>query len=160
MRCILYDLSTGKIIQNVESNSDVYQDGGIIDLDGAAVGIKEISESVPFTSYVNLETGEICTRENPATFDDVLTAAETNDSDIDAVIQNYLTTECLTTTVAAWKIENYKILRQKAYPDMAEYLDAQAKLSSTDPDIQAAGQAQLDQYNSDCIAVKDRFPKS
>ncbi len=63
-------------------------------------------------------------------------------------------------TVARWRIVHYRKLRRMAYPDKEETRDdAKVKLSSSDPDIRGAGQAQLDQYNADCLAVKARFPK-
>lgn len=49
--------------------------------------------------------------------------------------------------------------RAQAYPDFREFLDAQVKLSSADPAVQAEGQAQLAQYMADCLAVKARYPK-
>lgn len=61
--------------------------------------------------------------------------------------------------VTQWRIVNYSILRTLFYPPMTEYVDAQAKLSSSDPVIKQAGQDQLDQYNRDSLAVKARFPK-
>lgn len=62
-------------------------------------------------------------------------------------------------TVARWRITHYDVLRSMAYPSREEKDDAEAKLASEDPAVRAAGQAQLDQYNSDCLAVKARFPK-
>lgn len=61
--------------------------------------------------------------------------------------------------VAVWRVENYKWIRKQFYPDLEDKADAEVKLSSTDPTMQAAGQAQLDKYNADCLAVKTRFPK-
>jgi hypothetical protein len=40
-----------------------------------------------------------------------------------------------------------------------DFLDGMVKVHSTDPVLQAEGQAQLDKYYADCLAVKDRFPK-
>lgn len=62
-------------------------------------------------------------------------------------------------TVSMWRTVHYDTLRRMDYPDRAEKDDAEAKLSSSDPAVRAAGQAQLDQYNADCLAVKARFPK-
>jgi hypothetical protein len=62
-------------------------------------------------------------------------------------------------TASAWRIENYSLLRAVDYPDKAEFLDAQVKLSSADTTVQAEGQTQLDAYLSACLAVKNRFPK-
>jgi hypothetical protein len=62
-------------------------------------------------------------------------------------------------TVARWRQAHYRTLRRMAYPDKAEKDDALVKLSSTDPVMQAEGQAQFDQYNADCLSVKTRFPK-
>jgi len=79
-----------------------------------------------------------------------------DDTELNAVIQDYLGSDG---NVQQWRIDNYAQLRAWAYPKMAEYNDAQVKLSSTDSAIQSEGQAQLDQYVADCLTVKQRFPK-
>ncbi len=79
------------------------------------------------------------------------------DTDIDTAISDYFLGRV---DIQQWKTENYTFLRKAFYPEMGESLDAQVKLSSTDPLLQAAGQAQLDQYSADCMAVKARFPKA
>jgi hypothetical protein len=81
------------------------------------------------------------------------------DEQLNAIISTYLFDNGIEQTVAEWRIENYAELRRWAYPDYATYLDAQVKLSSPDSAVQAEGQAQLDKYYADCLAVKDRFPK-
>jgi len=80
-------------------------------------------------------------------------------SQIDALIQQHIVDTGEKGTVASWKAACYADLRRWAYPDAVEYNDAQVKLASTDPDTRAAGQTQLDQYLTDCLAVKARFPK-
>jgi hypothetical protein len=81
------------------------------------------------------------------------------DEQLNAIISTYLFDNGIERTVEQWRIENYSDLRRWAYPDKEVYLDAQVKLSSTDETIQTEGQAQLDQYYADCLAVKARFPK-
>ena len=61
--------------------------------------------------------------------------------------------------VMAWRYQNWCALRYNSYPDPKEVNDGNAKLTAGDPTIQAAGQAQLDKYYADCLAVKVRFPK-
>lgn len=56
-------------------------------------------------------------------------------------------------------INRYKKLRADAYPSMLEYIDAQVKKSSSDPVIAQQGIIQENQYLSDCLAVKDQYPK-
>lgn len=51
--------------------------------------------------------------------------------------------------VKAWKKENYAILRQAFYPNMAEYLDAVVK----------GDEEAIEAYKEACLAVKERFPK-
>ena len=68
---------------------------------------------------------------------------------------------------AGWRVWNgeivaandYRILREAAYPDFRLYLDAIAKKASTDPATQAAGDAQLAAYTDACLAVKLTYPK-
>lgn len=55
--------------------------------------------------------------------------------------------------------KTYSQKRLEAYPPMSEYLDAQVKLASDDPQIQTQGQAQLDAYVTACLLVKEQFPK-
>lgn len=81
-------------------------------------------------------------------------AAGGGDAALDAAIADLGATD-----PAAWRVENYAMLRRLAYPDMADYLDAQVKMTSGDSDLQAAGRAQLDAYLAACLAVKARFPK-
>jgi hypothetical protein len=50
-------------------------------------------------------------------------------------------------------------LRANAYPNQTVLLDGQAKQTSTDPVIKAAGDAQVSKYYADCLAVKDDIPK-
>lgn len=63
-------------------------------------------------------------------------------------------------SVAEWRLANYSELRRWAYPEYSIYLDAQVKMNSTEESIQKEGQDQLQTYYQNCIAVKQRFPKS
>ena len=56
--------------------------------------------------------------------------------------------------------EDYAEKRRQSYPDMRDFLDAQVKLSSSDENIKAEGQIQLNTYLSDCLAVKNQYPKN
>ena len=58
-----------------------------------------------------------------------------------------------------WRLANYKDLRRWAYPDVADYVDAQVKLLSGDSLLIAKGQAELDLYVQQALSVKTRFPK-
>lgn len=55
--------------------------------------------------------------------------------------------------------KTYEQKRLEAYPPMTEYLDAQVKLASDNPQIQTQGQEQLNAYLAACLAVKEQFPK-
>ena len=55
--------------------------------------------------------------------------------------------------------KTYQQKRLEAYPPMSKYLDAQVKLSSDEPLIQAQGQAQLNAYLAACLTIKKQFPK-
>lgn len=54
---------------------------------------------------------------------------------------------------------HYSIQRTYYYPSVLEYIDGLVKTKSTDPEVAAAGQAQIDKYINDCLKVKLRFPK-
>lgn len=54
---------------------------------------------------------------------------------------------------------SYEILRSVAYPPFLEYLDAQVKKASSDPEVSAAGTAQEAAYLAACLDVKAQFPK-
>lgn len=58
------------------------------------------------------------------------------------------------------KEKTYSELRQEEYPPFEDYLDAQVKLNSSDLDIQAEGQKQLEKYYSDCLSVKEKYPSN
>lgn len=53
----------------------------------------------------------------------------------------------------------YHEKRASAYPDYREFLDAQVKISSDNPDLQIAGQQQLQKYVQDCLNIKNQYPK-
>lgn len=55
--------------------------------------------------------------------------------------------------------DDYRILREAAYPDYRLYLDAMAKKASSDPVVQAAGDKQLSDFYNECLAVKLQYPK-
>jgi hypothetical protein len=103
-----------------------------------------------------------------AVLENIYDSIKKPDYELDMVIDAYITEpyyfgepDCPhdEMTVAKWRKAHYRTLRRMAYPDKAEKDDALVKLSSTDPVMQAEGQAQFDQYNADCLAVKARFPK-
>lgn len=54
---------------------------------------------------------------------------------------------------------DYQEQRVEEYPPMADFLDAQVKINSGDEVLMAEGQAQLDKYVADCLAVKAKYPK-
>lgn len=54
---------------------------------------------------------------------------------------------------------SYEEQRVEEYPPMADFLDAQVKINSGDEVLMAEGQAQLDKYVADCLAVKAKYPK-
>lgn len=77
------------------------------------------------------------------------------DSELNAVIAAFIgstDSEDITT----WRKEHYFELRGWAYPDPRVRFDADVKIANG---ATTEGQAQLDQYYSDCWAVKARFPK-
>lgn len=53
----------------------------------------------------------------------------------------------------------YREKRAAEYPDFREYLDAVVKVNSKDETIAAAGETQLQNYYSLCLAVKQKYPK-
>ena len=48
-----------------------------------------------------------------------------------------------------WKLQNYQILREPLYPNMAEYFDAMVK----------GDELAIQLYKDKCLAVKNRYPK-
>ena len=69
-----------------------------------------------------------------------------NDEEVDLIISEYFLGRI---DVGKWRIENYGLLRKRAYPDTAGYLDGIVK----------GDQDQIDKYRAECMAVKKRFPK-
>ena len=96
------------------------------------------------------------------TLNDVRKAAQSANKlgDIRSAIQDYLNTVKRIDNPIQWAVRNYRLLRQAMYPPATEYLDAQVKLAQADPTIKAEGQAQLQKYFDDCMAVKRLFPKT
>lgn len=58
-----------------------------------------------------------------------------------------------------YRKDNYDWFRTIFYPPISDYNDAQVKLNSTDSNLQAIGQAELDNYVQASLDVKARFPK-
>ena len=81
------------------------------------------------------------------------------DTQLNAIIAEYLAVWNINKTVSEWRLENYAQLRRWAYPPMAEFNDAQAKLNSGITELESEGQNQLDNYVQKCLDVKARFPK-
>lgn len=54
---------------------------------------------------------------------------------------------------------DYQELRRQSYPDYREFLDAQVKINSGNPELVAEGQAQQLAYIQACLDVKDKYPK-
>jgi len=48
-----------------------------------------------------------------------------------------------------WKLDNYQILRQPLYPNMAEYVDAWVKQDEDE----------MENYRKKCLEVKEKYPK-
>jgi len=84
---------------------------------------------------------------------------EASDSQLNAIIKEYLAVWDINKTVSEWRTENYAQLRRWAYPPMAELSDAQAKLNSGVTELENEGQNQLNNYVQKCLGVKARFPK-
>lgn len=64
---------------------------------------------------------------------------------------------------AAWQAEQdaiaYREKRAQGYPPLLDYIDAQVKKASGDPDMQREGFAQEALYFAACLANKRNFPK-
>lgn len=54
---------------------------------------------------------------------------------------------------------DYQQLRLRAYPDYREFLDAQVKINSGNPELVTEGVAQQERYFAACLEVKKRYPK-
>ena len=78
------------------------------------------------------------------------------DEELSAIIQEFIGEE---NSVQKWKEDNFSDLRRWSYPDILVYVDAQVKLYSLDHTSKTEGQTQLNKYLSDCLAVKQKYPK-
>lgn len=83
-----------------------------------------------------------------------------NDTSLNAIIQSYLDERSMTETVSEWRVANYADLRRWAYPPLADWNDVQVKINSGDTDLETEGNAEKATYINDCLAVKQRFPKT
>lgn len=81
------------------------------------------------------------------------------DTELNNIIEQYLTDNNINKTVSEWRIENYKQLRAWAYPPTEQLNDAKVKLDSGDSTLESEGQIQYDNYVQACLDVKSRFPK-
>ena len=79
-----------------------------------------------------------------------------DDIDLDVSINEYFLGKV---DVVQWRIDNYTVLRKRFYPKAEVYLDAMVKINSKDIELATEGQAQLNKYYTDCLAVKTRFVK-
>ncbi len=81
-----------------------------------------------------------------------------NNIDLNVLIVEHIS-DSTETQILAWKINNYIKLREWAYPDKSEYIDAQVKLNSDIPALVSEGAQQMSDYVQVCLNVKARFPK-
>ena len=154
---ITYNIHTGEILGKITASTDdafrdVAEDKMIIEL----VGANNIDN--PENYYVNTETGQLTKKAHKfySEIEIYSTVNTVDDVDLNKMILGNIQNE---TQVEVWRTDHFAILRYHSYPSTNEVNDANAKLSSSDPAIQAAGQIQLDNYYADCLAVKARFPK-
>lgn len=54
---------------------------------------------------------------------------------------------------------DYQELRRRSYPDYRDFLDAQVKINSGDPELVAMGETQQQAYIQACLEVKTQYPK-
>lgn len=113
-------------------------------VDGIAVELTETEkEDVLYNERISC---------HPPYFDITLT-----DEELNAAIEEYYLNRV---NAEEWRIANYVFLRKLSYPDFkGEFLDGMVKISKGTSSQQPKGQAQLEQYYADCLAVKQRFPK-
>ncbi len=155
----IYDSETGEIRRQFSGPPEwavlqLADDEFLVEAEGDITDFKVVNgEVVPKDQS---EKNDLLYLERLNSFPSFLTSAETTETDLDTIISDYFLGRV---DVSQWRAENYVFLRKAFYPEIGELLDAQVKISSTDPILQAQGQAQLDQYNLDCLAVKLRFPK-
>jgi len=81
------------------------------------------------------------------------------DTELNNIIEQYLTDHSINKTVDEWCIENYAQLRRWAYPKLDVFNDAEVKLNSGDSTLESEGQNQKDNYIQQCLDIKSRFPK-
>lgn len=55
--------------------------------------------------------------------------------------------------------DHYQLQRAAKYPPMLDFIDAQVKMSSPDPVMQAEGEVKWNNYVNQCFAVKLAIPK-
>lgn len=147
----IYDKTTGKIVR-IESNNFDDMLHGLQQNEAYLEGDYDVNDVID----VNTKTKKDY---QTATILDIRENIKKSDNILDDVISRTDAVLFGSKTVEQYRIDNYATLRSLAYPPQEDMLDAQAKLSSSDPTIQAEGQAQLNKYYADCLAVKERFPK-
>jgi hypothetical protein len=86
--------------------------------------------------------------------------AKHSQEEIDQSIAEAITESSDDTTVEQWKLDNYQLIREWAYPTYIEYIDAQVKINSKDLVLVSEGTEQLNRYYEDCLKVKDTYKKS
>lgn len=79
-----------------------------------------------------------------------------SDDEIHLIIQDFVG---VNTSAEDWIIENYAELRRFAYPDPSDFLDAWIKINSGNEEMKDAGEKQMHDYVTQCLAVKSKFPK-
>jgi len=78
------------------------------------------------------------------------------DAELDTFLDSYFIGRM---DIKQWKIDHYKILRQKHYPSFEDFVDAYVKINSQIPEWVKQGQNQMDRYTENCLDVKIRFKK-
>lgn len=92
-----------------------------------------------------------------------------DDTELNIVIQQFLTDQGLSDTVSQWRLANYKDLRKWAYPDQADFMNSYINrmiLEEDDEEFVPPHSTEYDTYTAEIIAygelfynVNVRFPK-
>lgn len=81
-----------------------------------------------------------------------------NDIELNALISDFIVAFS-DEDIQDWRKAHHFELRGWAYPDFKIRLDADVKINSGITELIAEGESQLSSYYTNCLSVKERFPK-
>ena len=158
----VYDITTGRILRTGSCPSDMVQ-----------LQVRDTNEAVSVGTAndktMHVVDGELIDKTTTEINEELLInrieypnlalrqlTKTMTDSKINQALDSYFLG---TVDIKAWKIANYKLLREFFYPSTEDYIDAQVKIAQGG-NLKLEGQSELNAYTQTCFTIKLKYPQT